>query len=183
MRCRREGAVHWNWPDQQGGHCLPQGGSPEAQQSLQNGYFGGCLAKQVIITFRDATNQTDLIYGYTLSQRIFTFADSEHSVRYIRPIRPQRLSTTSQCTRSSSAKLRVKLQGHFRPEVRSLIARVAGAFRSRTAAPFSGSNSAQLLLHFQARKPLDVARHMASRLNAKRFVSRCKRCPGLHQFI
>jgi hypothetical protein len=58
---------------------------------LQNGYFGGYLTKQIIITFRDATNQADLIYGYTLSQRIFTFADSEHSVRYIRPIRPAAL--------------------------------------------------------------------------------------------
>jgi hypothetical protein len=68
MRCRREGAVHWNTPYQQGGHCLPQGGSPEPQQSLQNGYFGSYLAKQITITFRHATNQTNLIYECTLSQ-------------------------------------------------------------------------------------------------------------------
>jgi hypothetical protein len=80
-------------------------------------------------------------------------------------------------------KICVKLQGHFRPEVRSLIARVAGAFRSRAAAPFFGSNSAKVLLCFQARKPFDIARHVASRLNALSPVSRCKRCPGLHQFI
>lgn len=61
MRRRREGAVHWNRPYQQRGHCLPQGSSPEPQQSLQNGYFGSYLTKPITTTFRDETNQTDLM--------------------------------------------------------------------------------------------------------------------------
>lgn len=45
--------VYWSRPYQPEGQCLPQGGSPEPQQSLQNGYFGSYLTKEIIITLWD----------------------------------------------------------------------------------------------------------------------------------
>jgi hypothetical protein len=170
MRCRREGAVHWNRSYQQGGRCLPQGGSPEPQQSLQNGYFGSHLTKQITITFQD---QTDLIYEYTLSlSQRFSILPTPNtrfdtSDRFARRAYHDSVVPTL-CSRSSSAQIMREVSRPFGAAPRFLIL---------------GSNSAQLLLHFQAGEPLDVARHMASRLNALRPVTRCKRCPGLHHFI